>query len=244
MNSVLILKTKITSTTVEFISHYLKNEKSKTVAICNANTLVRSYRNSEIQQKINSFDIKAPDGFPVAKASKLLYKNSQKRVDGYKVFHETIKNGLNSNLSHYFFGSSEKIVSKMIKKLEEEYSGINIVGYKCPPIMTYEELCEKEFVDSMINQNIDIIWVSLGFPKQEEFIFMLKEKYNIYSNIVGVGAVFEWVAGTKIKAPEWIANIGFEWIFRLFQEPKRLFRRYLIDNFLFIIYFIRQYLSK
>ena len=244
MKSVMVLKTEISTTTVEEVSNFLVNNKTKTVAICNANTLVRSYQNSKIQEKINSFDIKAPDGFPVAKASKILYKNNQKRVDGYKVFHETIKNGLNSNLSHYFFGSSEKIVSTMIKKLEEEYSGINIVGYKCPPIMTYEELSEKEFVDNMINQNIDIIWVSLGFPKQEEFIYMLKKKYNINSNIVGVGAVFEWVAGTKIKAPEWIANIGFEWIFRLFQEPKRLFRRYLIDNFLFIIYFIKQYLSK
>ena len=67
----------------------------------------------------------------------------------------------------------------MIKKLEEEYSGINIVGYKCPPIMTYEELCEKEFVDNMINQNIDIIWVSLGFPKQEEFIYMLKKNITL-----------------------------------------------------------------
>ena len=62
--------------------------------------------------------------------------------------------------------------------------------------------------------------------------------------MVGIGAVFEWVAKTKIKAPELIANVGLEWLFRLVQEPKRLFRRYLIDNFLFIIYFIKQYLSK
>jgi N-acetylglucosaminyldiphosphoundecaprenol N-acetyl-beta-D-mannosaminyltransferase len=244
MNSVLILKTEITSTSIEFVSEYLKNETSKTVAICNANTLVRSYQNSKIQDKINSFDIKAPDGFPVAKASKVLYKNNQKRVDGYKVFHETIKNGLDSNLSHYFFGSNERVVTLMIKKLKEEYHDINIVGYKCPPVKTYEELCQKEFVDDVIQQNADIIWVSLGFPKQEEFIYMLKSKYNIYSNIVGIGAVFEWAAGTKIKAPEWIANIGFEWIFRLIQEPKRLFRRYFIDNFLFIIYFVKQYVSK
>ena len=244
MNSVLVLKTEITSTTVEFISDYLKNEKSKTVAICNANTLVRSYRNSNIQKKINSFDIKAPDGFPVAKASKFLYNNNQKRVDGYKVFHETIKNGINSNLSHYFYGSNEKVVTLMIKKLKEEYPEINISGYKCPPVKTYKELCEGEFVENMIKQNADVIWVSLGFPKQEEFILMLKNKFNVDSNIVGIGAVFEWVAGTKIKAPEWVANLGFEWIFRLFQEPKRLYRRYLIDNFLFIIYFIKQYLSK
>ena len=59
-----------------------------------------------------------------------------------------------------------------------------------------------------------------------------------------MGSVFDWVAKTKIKAPEWIANLGLEWIFRLAQEPKRLLRRYLIDNFLFIIYFIKQYLTK
>ena len=62
--------------------------------------------------------------------------------------------------------------------------------------------------------------------------------------MIGIGAVFEWVAGTKYKAPEWIANLGFEWVFRLFQEPKRLFKRYLIDNILFIIYLIKQYLNK
>ena len=121
MKSVMVLKTEISTTTVEEVSNFLVNSKTKTVAICNANTLVRSYQSSKIQAKINSFVIKAPDGFPVSKASKILYKNNQKRVDGYKVFHETIKNGLNSNLSHYFFGSSEKIVSTMIKKLEEEY---------------------------------------------------------------------------------------------------------------------------
>ena len=93
----------------------------------------------------------------------------------------------------------------MTKNLKKEYPKINISGYKCPPIKTYKELCEKEFVGDMIKQNPDVIWVSLGFPKQEEFILMLKNKYNINSNIVGIGAVFEWVAGTKVKAPEWVA---------------------------------------
>ena len=110
----------------------------------------------------------------------------------------------------------------MIKNLKKEYPEINISGYKCPPIKTYKELCEKEFVENMLEQDADVIWVALGFPKQEEFILMLKNKFIINSNIVGIGAVFEWVAGTKIKAPEWVANIGLEWIFRLFQEPKKI----------------------
>ena len=244
MNSVLVLKTEITTTTVEFVSKYLKDETSKTVAICNANTLVRSYQNPRIQEKINSFDIKAPDGFPVAKASKFLYKNNQKRVDGFNIFHETIKQGIDTELSHYFYGSNEKIIKLMIKNLNKQYPTMKISGYTCPPIKSYEELCNEEFVKNMILINPDVIWVSLGFPKQEEFIHMLKNKYEIASNIVGIGAVFEWVAETKIKAPEGVANLGLEWLLRFFQEPKRLFRRYLVDNFLFIIYFIRQYLRK
>ncbi len=244
MNSVLVLKTVISTTTVENVANYLKKEKSKTVAICNANTLVRSYHNSEIQNKINSFDIKAPDGFPVAKSSAILYKNRQRRVDGFNVFHKTIQSGLDKGLTHYFYGNSVKVVNLMIQNLKIIYPDIKIVGFFCPPIKSYRELSEETYIKDIIDKNPDIVWVSLGFPKQEEFIFELKSKYEISSNLVGVGGVFDWVAKTKIKAPEWIANLGLEWIFRLAQEPKRLLRRYLIDNFLFIIYFIKQYLTK
>jgi len=244
MNSVLVLKTVISTTNVENVANYLIKQKSKTIAICNVNTLVRSYNNSIIQNKINSFDIKAPDGFPVAKSSKILYKNQQERVDGFNVFHKTIENGINEGLTHYFYGSSPKVVDLMIQNLKLIYPEIKIAGFYCPPIKTYKELAEEKYVKDFIDKNADVVWVSLGFPKQEEFIHELKSKYEISSNLVGVGAVFEWVAKTKIKAPEWMANLGLEWIFRLIQEPKRLFRRYLIDNFLFIIYFIKQYLSR
>ena len=244
MNSVLILKTVISTTTVEKVANYLKKENSKTVAICNSNTLVRSYRNPIIQNKINSFDIKAPDGFPVAKSSKILYKNDQGRVDGYNVFLKTIEKGINQGLTHYFYGSNKKVVVLMIKNLKIKYPEIKIAGFFCPPIRSYKELTEEKYAKDLIDKNADVVWVSLGFPKKEEFIYELRNKYKITSNLVGVGAVFEWVAKTKFKAPELLANLGLEWIIRLIQEPKRLFRRYLIDNCLFIIYFIKQYLSR
>ena len=244
MNSVLVLKTVITTTSVENVANYLKKEKGKTVAICNANTLVRSYHNSEIQKKINSFDIKAPDGFPVAKSSTILHKNDQERVDGFNVFHKTIEYGISKNVSHYFFGNNKNIVSTMIKELKILYPNINISGFYCPPMTSTEKLTDNEFVKDLVEKNPDIVWVSLGFPKQERFIKNIRSIYEIQSNFVGVGAVFEWVAGTKVKAPEWLANIGLEWILRLIQEPQRLFKRYFIDNFLFIIYIIKQIVSN
>ncbi|MFL2689104.1 MAG: WecB/TagA/CpsF family glycosyltransferase [Candidatus Actinomarina sp.] len=244
MDSKQVLKTEISLTRVDDVANFLCDNKSKTVAICNSNTLVRAYRNSEVRKLIDSFDIKAPDGFPVAKSVKILMKNNQKRVDGFNVFHKTIEYGISRNISHYFFGNSENIVLSMIKELEIQYPDINISGFYCPPLTTPEKLTDQEFVGDLVGKNPDIVWVSLGFPKQEKFIKKIKSIHNIESNFVGVGAVFEWVAGSKIKAPEWLANIGLEWLLRLAQEPRRLFKRYLIDNFLFVIYFTKQYLRK
>ena len=99
-------------------------------------------------------------------------------------------------------------------------------------------------ITDIIKQEPDIIWVSLGFPKQELFIDLLHKNYTIKSNLVGVGAVFEWVAGTKVKAPEFIANLGLEWLLRLIQEPRRLLKRYFIDNSLFLYLIIKQFISK
>ena len=102
----------------------------------------------------------------------------------------------------------------------------------------------RDVIQDIQNVNPDIVWVSLGFPKQEMFIELLQKKYRLQSNFVGIGAVFEWVAGTKIKAPEFIANLGLEWLLRLVQEPRRLFKRYFIDNFLFLYLITKQYISK
>ena len=244
MDSVRILKTEMSVTNIDDVAKNLIFKNNISVAICNANTLVRCYKDKELNNTINSFDIRCTDGFPVAKASKIIYKNNQMRVDGYKLFLETIERGLSNNVSHYFFGNSEEIVLKMIESIKTKYADVNIKGFTCPPNLGYEELSDEKYIDDINVKNPDILWVSLGFPKQEKFINLIKKNNSIDTNMVGVGAVFEWVAGTKIKAPEWLANIGLEWLIRLIQEPKRLFRRYLVDNFLFIIYFIKQYIRN
>ena len=240
MDSVLILNTNINVTSVEEIANLLQKKDGKSIAVCNTNTLVRSYKDSELQNKINAFDIRVPDGFPVAKASNILYKNRQKRVDGYNIFHKTIEKGLENNLTHYFYGSNELIIKKLKSKLLTKYPNLIILGHTCPPYLDYKELVKNNFIDDLIEKKPDVVWVSLGFPKQEEFIDLLLKNKDINSNFAAVGAVFEWSAGTKVKAPEILANIGLEWIFRLVQEPRRLFKRYFVDNFLFIIYIIKQ----
>tara|TARA_Y100000389_G_scaffold203372_1_gene251595 strand:- start:2240 stop:2977 length:738 start_codon:yes stop_codon:yes gene_type:complete len=244
MKTVKILNTTISETSLLEVSNALNNNNSLKVAICNTNTVVRSYKDIKLSQIINSFDIKTPDGFPIAKSSSILYDNDQHRVDGFNVFLSTIRDGIDKGTSHYFYGSKDVILEKMIKRLKNDFPRINIVGSFSPPLGSFEELTEEKFIKNIIDEKPDIVWVSLGFPKQELFINLLQEKYSTESNLVGVGAVFEWVAGTKIKAPEFIANLGLEWILRLAQEPRRLFKRYFVDNTFFLYLITKQYISK
>jgi N-acetylglucosaminyldiphosphoundecaprenol N-acetyl-beta-D-mannosaminyltransferase len=143
-----------------------------------------------------------------------------------------------------FMEVNDLVLKKLIGKLKKDFPNINIVGSSSPPVGSYEELVQEEYVKDIIDTEPDIVWVSLGFPKQELFINLFQEKYSVESNLVGIGAVFEWVAGTKIKAPEFLANLGLEWLLRLAQEPKRLFRRYFVDNLLFLYLITKQYISK
>jgi len=241
MKTTQVLKTDISETTISDVSKILITSSKNRVAICNANTLVRSVKNLEIRDSINSFSIKTPDGFPVAKALSFLSKNKFPRVDGYKLFLQTISDGLEANTRHYFFGNNEKTTLEMIKNLKNKFPNIKISGYICPENLSADDLASK-YKDKFIKIDADIVWVSLGFPKQELFIEKIYNEINPNTNFVGIGGVFEWVAGTKVKAPEWLANIGLEWLFRLMQDPKRLYKRYLIDNTLFIVYFLRQVL--
>ena len=241
MKTTKVLQTNVSQTNINEVSNILNTTTGNRIAICNANTLVRSARSSDIADLINNFTIKAPDGFPVAKALSILTKQNFPRVDGYKVFLQTISDGLDKNRSHYFFGSDELTTKLMIEKLKKVYPEIQVKGYICPEILNSDQLAEK-YIDVLKNINADIVWVSLGFPKQEMFIDTVCKSKNINSNFIGIGGVFEWVAGTKKKAPEWVADMGFEWLSRLVQDPKRLYKRYLIDNTLFIVYFLRQVL--
>ena len=243
MKTTKVLQTNISETNISEVSEVLTTSTGVRVAICNANTLVRSVRDQNIKNLINNFTIKTPDGFPVAKALSIMTKHKFSRVDGYKVFLQTIKDGLEKDTKHYFFGNNNATTLLMIDKLYAMFPEVKIVGHLCPEILDGEELVDKykKFFETI---DTDIVWVSLGFPKQEVFIDKLCNEVELTTNFIGIGAVFEWVAGTKKKAPEWVADLGLEWFLRFIQEPIRLFKRYLIDNTLFILYFLRQAFFK
>ena len=207
MKTTKVLETNITETNVNEVSKILNFSSNNRVAICNANTLVRSVKDLNIRNSINNFTIKTPDGFPVAKALTFLTKEKFPRVDGYKVFLQTIADGLDTNRRHYFFGNNEKTTQKMIEKLKEQFPNIKISGYICPEQMTAGELAIK-YKEDFRSINADIVWVSLGFPKQEKFIEKICDEVDTNTNFVGIGGVFDWVAGTKKESSGMVSKYG------------------------------------
>ena len=130
MKTTKVLETNISETTISDVSKTLITSSKNRVAICNANTLVRSVKNIEIRNSINGFSIKTPDGYPVAKALSFLTKHKFQRVDGYKVFLQTIADGLEAGTTHYFFGNNEATTLQMIKNLKNLFPGIKVFTNK------------------------------------------------------------------------------------------------------------------
>tara|TARA_B100000029_G_C17609432_1_gene968892 strand:- start:4413 stop:5198 length:786 start_codon:yes stop_codon:yes gene_type:complete len=244
MKEARLFKTDLSIITLEEMSEILIYKNNISVAVCNANSVVRGARSGGIAKMLNTMSHKICDGYPLSKGINFLYKINQERVDGYNLFFSTIEKGLKENTSHYFFGNEEKVLEKFLIELKSKYPEVNIEGHHCPPMLDWKEFTIPKYLNMFEDLEADVIWVSLGFPKQEKFMeYLVENKVREY-NILGVGNVFDWVAKTKYKAPEIFAKNGFEWLFRFIQEPFRLARRYIIDNTFFAYFFLKQYLSS
>ena len=133
-----------------------------------------------------------------------------------------------NGLKHYFYGSSEETLALLKEKLAEKYPHLQIAGMVSPPFRELSEAEDKEMVDQINASGADIIWVGLGAPKQEKWMYAHKDHVN--GVMIGVGAGFDYHAGNIKRAPGWMQKLSLEWLYRLLQDPKRLFKRYLVTN--------------
>ena len=141
-----------------------------------------------------------------------------------------------NGLSHFFYGSSQETLDVLREILQKKYPGLKIAGMYSPPFRPLTEE-EDEAVIEMINEsNADIIWVGLGAPKQENWMYEHQDK--VKGLMFGVGAGFDYHAGKLKRAPRWMQRMSLEWLMRLLQDPRRLWKRYLVTNIKFIWYIL------
>ena len=219
---------------VSYIKSSINNLRGEYVCFSNAHTSVMSVDDKDYRMIQNSSAYTFADGYSVVKQQQRQGFAEAKRVAGPDFMDEMFNATMDGSLKHYFYGSTEETICKLKERVEKEYPGTVVAGMYAPPFgkRTPEE--DAEDIKRINSSGADLIWVALGAPKQEKWMAAHKDKVN--GLMLGVGAAFDFHAGTIKRAPEFVQKIGFEWLYRLFQDPKRLIKRYLITNIKFIWY--------
>jgi N-acetylglucosaminyldiphosphoundecaprenol N-acetyl-beta-D-mannosaminyltransferase len=230
-----IIKTLISSGRYEvFIDNILdlsQNSNSSYVCISNVHMTIEAYLDKEFCKIVNNANIATPDGMPLAKAMKILYDVNQDRVAGMDLMPDLMKSSEEKDLSIFLYGSTNEVLKAIASKAKKEFPNLELYVYS-PPFRTLSQE-EKDDIVTMINRNTpDFVFVALGCPKQEKW--MAEHKNKINSCMLGLGAAFEVYADLKGRAPQWMQDYSLEWLYRFLHDPKRLWKRYLVTNTLFI----------
>ena len=217
---------------VQYIIDHVKELKGKYICFSNVHTTVTAYDDSKYKDVLNQAVFVMPDGKPIAKE---ILRNGYweaERVAGPDFMDEMFRVSSEAGIRHYFYGSSEKTIAKLKENLEKNYPGIQIAGMVSPPFRALTKEEDEEAVNAINQSGADLVWIGLGAPKQENWMYEHKDRIN--GLMLGVGAGFDFHAGTIKRAPVLIQKIGLEWLYRLLQNPKRLFKRYFVTNTRFI----------
>lgn len=227
-----ILGVNIAAIDISWLLNFL-NEKigelsGDYICVSNVHTTVTAYEDEEYCNVQNGGILAIPDGGPLSSVGHKRGFKNMKRTTGPSLMGEIFKISASKGYRHYFYGSTDKTLEMLYSVLIENYPGIQIVGMYSPPFrpMTVDE--DKVIVDRINETKPDFVWVGLGAPKQEKWMAGHQGKVN--GLMIGVGAGFDYYAGNIRRAPEWMQRSNLEWVYRLMQDPKRLFKRYFQTN--------------
>ncbi len=199
------------------------------VHLCNAYTLSLAIDDHAFGARLNAGDLNLPDGMPLVwVARRLGLRWLTDRVYGPDLMVAVLDRGRRLGLRHYMYGSTPEVLDALRRELESRYPGLEIAGAEAPPFRTLSIDEARAAIARMVASGANVVWIGLGTPKQDEFVYSFCDQIGLPT--VAVGAAFDFFAGTIAQAPRWIQSIGLEWLFRLSREPRRLWRRYLIGN--------------
>ena len=246
IKKIAILDIGISQIKLEQISSFIKNcfdkKKYGYVTITGAHGLIESTKSEKIKKAHLNSLLSVADGMPLVWASKLKGSNQINRCFGPDVFDHILNDEILSKKNHFIYGGNENVAEKLKKKLEDKYNA-NVVGTFTPPFRPLNNEEMNSLCNKISQTNTEIIWVGLSCPKQEVFMYENFEKLDV-KFMFGIGAAFDYQLGTIVPAPKLIQKSGLEWLYRLIQEPKRLYKRYLEIVPKFIFLFVLELLKR
>lgn len=218
---------------VERIEDWAAHRQSAYVAICNSHSVVTAGDDPQFAQVLAEADMATADGMPIAWMMRRLGHHGQQRINGPDLMLRYCEHAARTGTSIYLYGSTEPVLEQLATRLGQQYPGLKIAGHFSPPFRPLTEIEDAEICERIADSGAGVVFVSLGCPKQEKW--MHAHRGRIPAVMIGVGAAFDYHAGTLSRAPAWMRDNGLEWLHRLVSEPRRLWRRYLVTNSLFMV---------
>ena len=213
--------------------------KSHQIATVNADFVVKAMSDPELRFLLQEADLLMADGMPLVWGARLLGMALEERVAGSDIIPMLAKRAAEKGYSIYLLGAASGVAQKAAETLKAQYPDLIIAGVHSPPYSSVLEM-DPHIVEDIRQANPDILLVAFGNPKQEKWIGMYRHQVNV-PVMIGVGATLDFIAGYRARAPIWMQKSGLEWLFRLLQEPRRLWRRYVLDLVNFGFFFTRQW---
>ncbi|MBN1372493.1 MAG: WecB/TagA/CpsF family glycosyltransferase [Anaerolineaceae bacterium] len=219
---------------LEQIGEWVESNNPNYICVANVHTVTECQWNLDLRQVVNRAGMVTPDGMPLVWVSRWMGHKQTQRVYGPDLLLKVCEQSIEMGWKHYFYGGGQGVVELLVKNLTSQFPGLQVVGIETPPFRKLTDAEDQDVVDRINQANPDIVWVGLGMPKQE--LWMGDHFGRIDAPVmIGVGAAFDFHAGLKPQAPKWMQQSGLEWLFRLLSEPRRLWKRYVINNPVFII---------
>jgi N-acetylglucosaminyldiphosphoundecaprenol N-acetyl-beta-D-mannosaminyltransferase len=206
----------------------------RTIAVTGMHGIMEAHHDSAFKNILNSSSLVVPDGMPLIWLARLKGYGLKRRVYGPELMMDFCEISASKGYRHFLYGGAPGVAEKLAEELTNQFPGLVIAGTYSPPFrpLTAEE--DQEIIENILSAQPDVLWVGLSTPKQECWMDAHRSRLNIPA-LVGVGAAFDIHSGQKKQAPAWMREHGLEWFFRLVQEPRRLWRRYVLygSEFLF-----------
>ncbi len=218
--------------TTDYLTGNLEQLRGSYVCVSNVHTTVMAYRDEAYRAIQNNAAMALPDGKPLSIVSRKRGYTEAQRVPGPDLMPELFRLSAAGGYRHYFYGSTEDTLKKLKRNLKEKYPFLQIAGMYAPPFRPLTDEEDRRIVQRINDAKPDFIWVALGAPKQEKWMSQHQGKVN--GVMLGVGAAFDFIAGTVKRAPRWMQEMCLEWLYRIMQDPVRLIPRYFSTNLTFL----------
>ena len=215
--------------------------QSRYVTLCNVHSVVTASQDPLFKQVIEQADLALPDGAPVAWAMRRNGYPNQQRINGPDLMWRYLEEAEKIGQSVFFFGSSDDTLKKLKDRIDASYPQLRTAGMVSPPFRDLSTDEDQAYVDQINQSGAHVVFVGLGCPKQE--VWMAHHRGRLNAVMIGVGAAFDYHAGSVQRSPLWMQRTGLEWFHRLCSEPRRLAKRYMVTNTVFVYRTIKSMLT-